>query len=270
MKSKNIQILTEGGMCIALSLLLWYLKIGEMPQGGSISLQMLPLFIFSLRWGIVPGIFIGLVYGLVHSIQDLYVVHWFQYFLDYPLAFSLIGLAGLVKGIKVSRVITLIIALLFITGSVIFFVNISSEIPQAKKRLDELKIKLEKIIDEKERKEVQDEINDIEFKIKWYPISRIVILISGILGSLLLIYGAYLRKTLEPIELGVFIGGLGRLIAHFLSGIIFFSQYAPPGTPAWLYSLIYNFFVVVPSTFICLPIILLVFPRIQKVFYIEK
>jgi len=88
--------------------------------------------------------------------------------------------------------------------------------------------------------------------------------IAGILGTLLLLYGGYIRKTQEPIELGVFIGGLGRLFAHFLSGIIFFSEYAPPGTPAWIYSLIYNLFVVVPSTFVCLPFVLIIMQRLRE------
>lgn len=269
MKGKAIRILTEGGMCIALALLLWYLKIGEMPQGGSISLQMLPLFIFALRWGLTPGIFVGLVYGLVHSLQDLYVVHWFQYLLDYPIAFALIGLAGLIKNLKIPRIVSFIIAFLFLLGSVIFFLNISSELPQAQKRLEELKLKVERVLGE-EKENIEEEIKDLEFKLRWYPISRIVILIAGILGSSLLVYGAYLRKITEPMELGVFIGGLGRLFAHFLSGIIFFSQYAPPGTPAWLYSLIYNLFVVVPSTFICLPLILIIYPRLKQALSSEK
>ncbi|MGB9858144.1 MAG: energy-coupled thiamine transporter ThiT [Dictyoglomaceae bacterium] len=269
MKGKAIQMLTEGGLSIALALLLWYLKIGEMPQGGSISLQMLPLFIFTLRWGILSGFFVGLVYGLVHSLQDLYVVHWFQYILDYPIAFSLISLAGLVKNLKISKIVTIVIAILFLLGSTLFFVNISSELPQAQKTLEELKIKIEKASD-KEKDEIQNEIKDLEFKLSWYPISRIVILVAGVLGSILLIYGAYLRKVSEPLELGVFLGGLGRLAAHFFSGIIFFSQYAPPGTPAWLYSLIYNLFVVAPSTFVCLPLILIIFPRLQKTLSEEK
>ncbi|MCS7201999.1 MAG: energy-coupled thiamine transporter ThiT [Dictyoglomus sp.] len=269
MEGKTIRILTEGGMSIALALLLWYLKIGEMPQGGSISLQMLPLFIFALRWGLIPGLFVGLVYGLVHSLQDLYVVHWFQYILDYPIAFSLIGLAGLIKNFKTSKIVSFIVALLFLLGSVIFFLNISSELPQAQKNLEELKSKIETVSGE-EREEIKKEIEDLEFKIRWYPISRIVILIAGILGSALLIYGAHLRKIAEPLELGIFIGGLGRLFAHFLSGIIFFSQYAPPETPAWLYSLTYNLFVVVPSTFVCLPLILLIYPRIQQALSSEK
>ena len=31
-----------------------------------------------------------------------------------------------------------------------------------------------------------------------------------------------------------------RFVCHFLSGIIIWSAYAPPGQPVWLYSLVYN------------------------------
>lgn len=263
MRPKPLRMLTEGALSIALSLLLWYLKIGAMPQGGSISLQMLPLFIFALRWGVLPGILVGITYGVLHSLQDMYVVHWLQYLLDYPIAFGLIGLSGLIKNLKISKLFSIIVALLFLIGTILFVLNISSELPQAKKTLEDLKIKLQTATNE-ERSKIEEEIKDLEFKLKWYPVSRIVLGIAGILGSILLIYGSIIRRIKEPIELGVFIGGLGRLIAHFLSGIVFFSQYAPPGTPAWLYSLTYNLFVVVPSTFVCLPLILIVFQRLKE------
>jgi len=253
-------MLTEGALSIALSLLLWYLRIGAMPQGGSISLQMLPLFVFALRWGAIPGILVGLTYGVIHSLQDMYVVHWLQYLLDYPIAFGLIGLSGVVKNIKISKIITYIIAIVFLLGTIGFVINISSELPQAQKTLEDLKVKLQTTTGEDKTK-IEEDIKDLEFKLKWYPVSRIVLIIAGILGTVLLIYG---RKTQEPIELGVFIGGLGRLFAHFLSGVIFFSQYAPPGTPAWIYSLIYNLFVVVPSTFVCLPFVLIIVQRLKE------
>ena len=263
MERKSIRMLTEGALSIALSLLLWYLRIGAMPQGGSISLQMLPLFIFALRWGFVPGLLVGVTYGLIHSLQDMYVVHWLQYLLDYPIAFGLIGLSGIVKNLKISKFITYIIAVLFLLGTIFFVVNISSELPQTQTTLEELKAKLQTATGE-EKSKIEEDIKDLEFKIKWYPVSRIVLIIAGILGTLLLLYGGYIRKTQEPIELGVFIGGLGRLFAHFLSGIIFFSEYAPPGTPAWIYSLIYNLFVVVPSTFVCLPFVLIIMQRLRE------
>ncbi|MCX7719752.1 MAG: energy-coupled thiamine transporter ThiT [Dictyoglomus thermophilum] len=263
MQKRSIRMLTEGALSIALSLLLWYLRIGAMPQGGSISLQMLPLFVFALRWGAIPGILVGLTYGVIHSLQDMYVVHWLQYLLDYPIAFGLIGLSGVVKNIKISKIITYIIAIVFLLGTIGFVINISSELPQAQKTLEDLKVKLQTTTGEDKTK-IEEDIKDLEFKLKWYPVSRIVLIIAGILGTVLLIYGGYIRKTQEPIELGVFIGGLGRLFAHFLSGVIFFSQYAPPGTPAWIYSLIYNLFVVVPSTFVCLPFVLIIVQRLKE------
>ena len=38
----------------------------------------------------------------------------------------------------------------------------------------------------------------------------------------------------------VALGSGGRLLFHFVSGLVFFAQYAPPGQPAWQYSLVYN------------------------------
>jgi len=40
--------------------------------------------------------------------------------------------------------------------------------------------------------------------------------------------------------LGVVVGGAGRFLSHFLSGVVFFAQYAPRGTSPALYSAVYN------------------------------
>ena len=56
--------------------------------------------------------------------------------------------------------------------------------------------------------------------------------------------------------LAVLIGGLGRFISHFLSGIIFFAQYAPEGQSPWLYSAIYNISYLLPSLLLCYIIII--------------
>ncbi|MDK2933811.1 MAG: thiamine transporter [Clostridiales bacterium] len=39
----------------------------------------------------------GVAYGFLQLIQDPFVVHWAQLFLDYPLAFGAMGLAGLYR-----------------------------------------------------------------------------------------------------------------------------------------------------------------------------
>jgi thiamine transporter len=38
-----------------------------------------------------------------------------------------------------------------------------------------------------------------------------------------------------------------RLLCHVLSGVIFFASYAPEGQNVWIYSLVYNATVMVPS-----------------------
>lgn len=49
------------------------------------------------------------------------------------------------------------------------------------------------------------------------------------------------------IVVGTIIGGLLRLLAHFIAGIVFFASYAPEGQPVWLYSLVYNASFMIPS-----------------------
>ena len=40
--------------------------------------------------------------------------------------------------------------------------------------------------------------------------------------------------------LATLVGGLGRFSGHFLSGVVFFSMYAPEGMNPWLYSAVLN------------------------------
>lgn len=96
-KSINTKVLVYGGMCVALSFVLSYVKIWHMPQGGSITLaSMLPLVLYAFAFGPVAGIIAGVAYGFLQLFQDMYVLHWAQVLLDYPLAFGLLGLAGIV------------------------------------------------------------------------------------------------------------------------------------------------------------------------------
>lgn len=91
----RLVLLVEVSLTVALATVLSFIKLWEMPQGGSISLAMLPLFIISLRRGAGAGLVAGALYGVVDAIIEPYVVHWIQFVLDYPLAFAAVGLAGL-------------------------------------------------------------------------------------------------------------------------------------------------------------------------------
>lgn len=90
------------GVCVALSFALSYVKLFRMPQGGSVTLvSMLPIMIFAYAFGLKKGLVVGLVYGILQSVQDPYIIHPAQFLLDYPIAFTMLGTAGLFSSVKV-------------------------------------------------------------------------------------------------------------------------------------------------------------------------
>ena len=89
-----VRMLCEGGLMIALALVLGLLKVFELPQGGSISLEMLPLLFFCVRWGMGGGFIACFAFGVLQVfIQGAVSWGWQSILLDYVLAFSLLGLA---------------------------------------------------------------------------------------------------------------------------------------------------------------------------------
>jgi thiamine transporter len=52
--------------------------------------------------------------------------------------------------------------------------------------------------------------------------------------------------------LGAIVGSCGRFICHFISGVVFFGSYAPPGTSPYWYSLVINATYLLPELMICL------------------
>lgn len=91
--------LTEGAMMVACAQVLSYLKVYQMPNGGSVNLAMMPILLFAVRWGLGKGLMAGFVYGLMQMIFDgAYAWGWQSMILDYLLAFTPLGLAGLFRG----------------------------------------------------------------------------------------------------------------------------------------------------------------------------
>ena len=89
---------------VALSFALSYVKFFAMPQGGSVTLaSMLPLMLFSYMFGIRKGIIVGAIYGVLQAIQDPWIIHPAQFFLDYPIAFAMTGLAGIFKELNIIK-----------------------------------------------------------------------------------------------------------------------------------------------------------------------
>lgn len=65
--------------------------------------------------------------------------------------------------------------------------------------------------------------------------------------------------------LGIIVGMLSCLFSNVLSGVVFFSSYAPEGTNVWLYSFFYNGTVVIPEMIIDAVLIRLLWPRLKKI-----
>lgn len=96
---RTVRLVCEGGIMIALALVLNQLKIFRLPNGGSITLEMLPIFFFAIRWGVRPGLLVGFAFGLLQMFIDGAVAWgWQSLLLDYLVAFTPLGLAGLFRG----------------------------------------------------------------------------------------------------------------------------------------------------------------------------
>lgn len=80
---------------VAVAFALSFVKVYHLPQGGSVTLgSMVPVLLFAARRGSGAGIMAGAVYGILQAIIEPVFVHPAQAILDYPLAFGLLGLAG--------------------------------------------------------------------------------------------------------------------------------------------------------------------------------
>lgn len=95
------RMLCEGAIMVALAQILSYIKLMELPNGGSLTPAMFPILLFAVRWGLKDGLLAGFVFGLLQLIFDgAYAWGWQSMLLDYLVAFPPLGLAGLFKGKK--------------------------------------------------------------------------------------------------------------------------------------------------------------------------
>ena len=99
-KSKlTLRALTEGAILVAAAQVLCYLKLWRMPWGGSVTLAMIPILVYAVRWGLGPGLLAGFVYGILQFAFDGgFALGWQSIIGDYLLAYTALGLAGLCRG----------------------------------------------------------------------------------------------------------------------------------------------------------------------------
>jgi len=121
----DTKVLAEIAVTIALAVVLSYIKIFNMPYGGSVTLgSMVPILLISYRRGVKVGVATGAIYGLVHMFLDGWFYSPVGMFLDYPFAFGVLGLAGYFKEKPVIGVVVGLVCRFighFISGVVFFW-----------------------------------------------------------------------------------------------------------------------------------------------------
>ena len=108
---KNALVMCECAIMIALAAVLSFVKILELPYGGSVTaFSIVPIVIISYRHGVKWGLLSGFVFSIIQLIQGASNLSYATSFLaavtiilfDYVIAFTVIGLAGFLRN-KVSN-----------------------------------------------------------------------------------------------------------------------------------------------------------------------
>lgn len=120
-------------MAIALATITSYIKVLEMPMGGSVTLlSMLFICLIGYWYGPKAGLITGIAYGVLQFILDPYVLSIPQVIIDYPLAFGALGLSGFFCNKKYGLVLGYLVGVLgryafAILSGVVFFASYAPE-----------------------------------------------------------------------------------------------------------------------------------------------
>lgn len=108
-KKKNLRILIECGLMVALAFALNMIPLYQMPFGGKVTLfSMAPIMVIALRYGTKWGIGCGFAFSCIKLLLGLADVAYMPTpisrimcaLLDYTFAFSAIGLTGIFRNIR--------------------------------------------------------------------------------------------------------------------------------------------------------------------------
>lgn len=94
MRKRNLQATIEAAILAALALVLDLLPSIQLTPAISVSFAMIPVFIVAFRWGWRAGFLSGFMWGVLQLIFDPYIVHPIQAFIEYVIAFAVIGVSG--------------------------------------------------------------------------------------------------------------------------------------------------------------------------------
>lgn len=96
MKDNKIKTLCEGAILVALAQILGYIKLGRLPQGGSVTVAMLPIFLYSYRRGLKNGLIASFALGILQcTLDNSWNWGWQSILFDYILAYGVLGISGI-------------------------------------------------------------------------------------------------------------------------------------------------------------------------------
>ncbi len=185
---KDTRVLVETAIIVAMAFVIEvvFKAIPSMPFGGGYSLAALPIIILSWRRGIVPGVVAGFIFSILNMFLDgfspaAWAITWQVFiaamFLDYFIAFGVLGLAGILKK----------------------------------------------------------------------PFGNSIIVFSA----------------------GILLANGLRFIMHLISGIVLWSEWAPEGQSAFMYSFIYNGTYMLPNAILCLIVGIAIFTPLKPYLDLE-
>ena len=101
MEKRKLLQLVEGAVMVAVAQVLSMIILWRMPQGGAVSLGMLPIFLYATRWGVGAGLMSGFVLGVLQFMSSGGIaLGWQSIIGDYLVAFTVLGLAGVCRNWK--------------------------------------------------------------------------------------------------------------------------------------------------------------------------
>ena len=115
-KKTNLLKLTECAIMLALATVLSFIKIIQMPMGGSVTLcSMLPIMLIGIKHGNITGCAVGFMYALLQLLMDLPGGNVFYVgmsagvviviaLFDYIVPFTFLGFAGMFRKIKCDKI----------------------------------------------------------------------------------------------------------------------------------------------------------------------
>ena len=107
----RVVAMVEGAVAAALGAILSMIILYRLPQGGSVTLAaVVPIWVVALRRGPFVGALAGVALGLINFLQNPQAIHPLQPIVDYPLAFGLLGLAGIRQENPIFGAITAVMA----------------------------------------------------------------------------------------------------------------------------------------------------------------